>query len=436
MKIGFLTGLFFSRHPGEPETERILCEMIVKLGHEVVVLTEFRHLARGSYARLQTDPFEVYGFRASRFSVRRPVTWADKLAKRIVKVSRLVSDAAFVKRFLRDHPDLEVFHVMSTFHEGFVAAVARRSHPNLPLVISMRDHNDVMASGIRGWMSGWTLRQASLVRCGSRMLEERARVRWGLEGKLNVIPISLARDISLMTGDERERLRQTVRERILGPSREKGVGILIWVARMVPDKGADQLLAAVSLVEPSARRNLRVILCGEGTERRRLEKMTEEMSLSGVVQFLGFVDYEKLPSYLAAADILVVSSLHDAGPMVAIEAAVAGTPVILTDGCGYAGLFAQAEAGLVVPAGSKKGLADAIRSLLQDPERRAILATNAATLVKAMEPETVARSLIQLFERARQCHDEKGPTAPCAGTRTPGGLDPGEPGGGGPRQPL
>jgi glycosyltransferase involved in cell wall biosynthesis len=234
------------------------------------------------------------------------------------------------------------------------------------------------------------------------MLEERARARWGLEGKLSVIPINLARDVRLLSDSQRRELRQTARERIAASCRAENVSILLWVARMVPDKGADRLLAALSSMDLPARKGLILLFCGDGIERPRLEKMAEAMGLSASVRFLGFVAYEELPAYLAAADVLVIPSLHDAGPMVAIEAATTGTPVILTDGCGYADLFAQADAGLIVPAGSTVELADAIQTLLRDPERRAVLAANAARLVKTMELETVARSMIELFERVRR----------------------------------
>ncbi|WP_439031907.1 glycosyltransferase [Gordonia terrae] len=76
---------------------------------------------------------------------------------------------------------------------------------------------------------------------------------------------------------------------------------------------------------------------------------------------------ETVPERMASASIFVLPSVQEPLPMSVLEAMAAGLPVVVTDTCGFAGLIAEADAGLVVDD-SVEALTAALDALLADPD--------------------------------------------------------------------
>ncbi|WP_238421096.1 glycosyltransferase [Gordonia sp. 'Campus'] len=76
---------------------------------------------------------------------------------------------------------------------------------------------------------------------------------------------------------------------------------------------------------------------------------------------------DAVPARLASASIFVLPSVHEPLPMSVLEAMAVGLPVVVTDTCGFAGLIAEADAGLVVDD-SVEALSAALGALLADPD--------------------------------------------------------------------
>jgi glycosyltransferase involved in cell wall biosynthesis len=76
---------------------------------------------------------------------------------------------------------------------------------------------------------------------------------------------------------------------------------------------------------------------------------------------------------LAAADVVVLCSDNEGVPLLLIEAALAGRPVVTTDVGAVRDVVRDGDTGLLVPAGNRAALAGAVQSLLADPELRARL---------------------------------------------------------------
>jgi glycosyltransferase involved in cell wall biosynthesis len=73
---------------------------------------------------------------------------------------------------------------------------------------------------------------------------------------------------------------------------------------------------------------------------------------------------------MAVADVLLLPSLEDAFGLVTTEAMASGLPVVVSDLCGSSELVADGGAGIVIPAADSPALELAIRSLLEEPDRR------------------------------------------------------------------
>ena len=148
------------------------------------------------------------------------------------------------------------------------------------------------------------------------------------------------------------------------------------VARLSPRKGVDVALEAVARLRRSGR-DVRLTICGTsfaGYEwyEDQLRARAAEPDLVGAVTFAGYVN-PTLPVLARAAVVLVPSRVEPFGNT-AVEALLAGRPLIASDVQGLAEIVAHERTGLLVPAGDPDALAAAITRVLDDPvdaERRA-----------------------------------------------------------------
>jgi D-inositol-3-phosphate glycosyltransferase len=94
--------------------------------------------------------------------------------------------------------------------------------------------------------------------------------------------------------------------------------------------------------------------------------------LGGAVRFHGVVEGSVKLDLLRSADVLAFPSYYanEGHPYVVIEAMAAGLPVVATPHAGIAETVLDGETGLLVPPRQPAALADALRSLVTDPERR------------------------------------------------------------------
>ena len=104
---------------------------------------------------------------------------------------------------------------------------------------------------------------------------------------------------------------------------------------------------------------------------------------------------EALRDLVDRADLLVMASRHEAGPLVILEAAIAGVPAVGT----AVGHFADwtPDAALAVPVGDAGALAAAIAELLADEPRRLAIAHEAQRRALAIDADCTAASFEQLY---------------------------------------
>jgi glycosyltransferase involved in cell wall biosynthesis len=140
--------------------------------------------------------------------------------------------------------------------------------------------------------------------------------------------------------------------------------IVLFVGRLNPIKGPDLLLDAFAGVAQSFPDWLLVFVGPDGGMRTDLEATVARRGLADRVRFLGFLGgAEKYQAYYAAG-LLVIPSRQEAMSIVVLEAGAAGTPVLITDRCGFPEI-ARHGAGEVVSA-SVAGLEQGLAGLLGD----------------------------------------------------------------------
>ncbi len=151
--------------------------------------------------------------------------------------------------------------------------------------------------------------------------------------------------------------------------------VVVSVSRLVPRKGMDVLIRAAARLAP-IHPELEVVIGGSGRDRDRLERLVAD--LAAPVRLVGRVDDDDLPGLYGAADVFAMDcrnrwlGLEQEGfGIVFLEAAACAVPQVAGRSGGAAEAVVDGETGLVVDdPRSVAQLADALRTLIVDPERR------------------------------------------------------------------
>ncbi|KAA8921505.1 glycosyltransferase family 4 protein [Xanthomonas sacchari] len=182
------------------------------------------------------------------------------------------------------------------------------------------------------------------------------------------------------------------------PPRPRGEGParLLHVASLNPVKDQTTLLRALAALA-RAGVDFRIDLVGVDTLDGAMQRLVATLGLSARVRFLGFKTQRDLRPLVEAADLLVLSSQHEAGPLVLLEAAVAGVPTVGT-AVGHLQEWAP-SAALAVPVGDWAGLADALRQVLSDDDLRLRLAWAAQCRALREDADCSVRGFTALYQR-------------------------------------
>ena len=169
---------------------------------------------------------------------------------------------------------------------------------------------------------------------------------------------------------------------------------IVFVGQAVERKGLPLLLRAFEALHEHIPSELTLI----GPTREQLEPLM--LDESGV-RLLENVDDERKRAELRAADVLCAPSLRgESFGMVLTEAFAAGTPVIASDIAGYRDVVRNGVDGILVPPADAQALAEALRDLWDEPERRVAMSRAAAADVKRFAWPQVAAEVMSAYEDA------------------------------------
>jgi glycosyltransferase involved in cell wall biosynthesis len=151
-------------------------------------------------------------------------------------------------------------------------------------------------------------------------------------------------------------------------ARKRHAGVVVGTAcRLELIKGLSYLLqAAAPLVSQFP--DLRLEIAGEGSLRGKLEAESRKLGINRSVSFAGW--QEDLAQVMAGWDIFALPSLDEGFGFAALEAMAAGLPVAATNVGGLPELVVDGQTGWLVPARDSAMLADCLRRLIADAEKR------------------------------------------------------------------
>jgi glycosyltransferase involved in cell wall biosynthesis len=181
---------------------------------------------------------------------------------------------------------------------------------------------------------------------------------------------------------------QEFREKLGLPPR-----FILFVGRLVPDKGVFDLLDAYGKLEDNIRAQTGLVFAGNGVSKPELEERAKRMQTAGIC-FPGFVHREDLAGLYGLAEALILPTHSDPWGLVVNEAMACGLPIIVTNvaGCS-ADLVEDGWNGYVVPPGNPDRLKAALDSLVRSPELRRQMSVRSTERIREYSPEACAAGL-------------------------------------------
>ena len=178
------------------------------------------------------------------------------------------------------------------------------------------------------------------------------------------------------------------REKLKLPSR-----FILFVGRLVPEKGVFDLLEAYATLESGVRSEVGLVFAGDGISKGELARRAGHIS-PGIVCFPGFAQREDLAGFYALADVLVLPTHSDPWGLVVNEAMACGLPIIVSSvaGCS-ADLVEEGWNGHVVRPRDVEKLSMAIDSIVRKRELRIRMGAHSLERIQSYSPETCAAGL-------------------------------------------
>lgn len=242
------------------------------------------------------------------------------------------------------------------YPDGFAAIVAARLL-GVPAVVKLHGSDINLIANIPGprKMMAWALPKAARVVAVSRPLADDVVALGVARERVKIVMNGV--DGALFTPRDRAAARAALDLPVQGP-------IAVCIGNLKPEKGVLDLGRAWQAVVRDVP-NATLLVVGDGPLKGELEALTKP--LGERVRLVARQPLERVPTYMAAADILVLPSHSEGTPNVVLEALASGRRVVATSVGGVPDLITSPALGALVPSGDPDALAEAIVVALRTP---------------------------------------------------------------------
>ena len=289
---------------------------------------------------------------------------------------------------------IDVIHAHWLLPQGLVGLMGACLF-GVPLVVSAHGSD---AFALRGRfldrLKGWIIRRSD--RWTANTAATAAAVARGVKlPEPRIIPMGV--DVAFFSRGDRTALRQAI------PDREH---VVLFVGRLVENKGCRDLIEALSLLPGETRSRARLWIVGNGDERPGLKRAARDFGVDARTEFFGAVEHRRLADFYAAADLVVVPSKVGSGGeaegqnIVVLEAFAARACVLATRLGGIPSMVRDQMTGALVEPGNPRALSEALELLLNDADLRRRLSASAFADVARYDWLRVAGEFCDLYEEA------------------------------------
>ncbi len=296
------------------------------------------------------------------------------------------STRRLMTRFSAEHAarPFDVIHAFFGWCGASAALVGRRRR--VPVVfhaaggefVGLRDVNYGMRHTVRDSLAARLATGARRVTVATTYMQRLAAAR-GVSAE--VVPLGVALDRWPVAAPRDRDLSAPIR--------------LLHVGDVRPVKDQSMLMAAASALRRSGLA-FELHAAGLGTDGESLRRSAEAHRLSDAFHGHGVLRRDALRALVDCADLLLLTSRHEAGPLVVLEAAVAGVPTVGT-AVGHVADWADDGAAIAVPIADSAAMAREIAALATDETHRQAIAHRAQRLASTIDADHTAAAFERIY---------------------------------------
>jgi glycosyltransferase involved in cell wall biosynthesis len=156
--------------------------------------------------------------------------------------------------------------------------------------------------------------------------------------------------------------------------------VIITSSRLVTKNAVDNIIKTIPLLDST----YKLLIAGDGAERKSLEKLSRDLKVSDRVKFMGFVSHKDLPSSIQSSDVFVRTSRSEGLGNSFLEAMACRIPVIATRVGGIPDFLIDGETGLFCNVDDPKDLSQKICSIFRDQDFKNNMISKAQDMVADM----------------------------------------------------
>ena len=329
-----------------------LSHRLIKDGHEVTVITY-----RDGEVPYFEDDKGVKVYRVDNYMIQSNnfIDWVLQLNFNMIeKASQIIGEQG----------KFDAIHA----HDWLVASAAKtlKNAFDIPIVATIHATEAGRNSGIREpqqkyindteWMLTY---EANEVIVNSNYMKNEIQRLFGLPfEKINVIPNGV--NLNKFSGMDRD---YSFRRRY-AMDNEK---IILFMGRLVYEKGVQHLISAMPKIL-AGYHDAKLVIAGKGGMLDELRAQVNSLGISNKVYFTGYMDSKQVCKMYKCADVSVFPSTYEPFGIVALEAMLSGTPVVVSDIGGLNEIVEHGVDGMKSYAGNPNSLADSILALLYNPQ--------------------------------------------------------------------
>jgi glycosyltransferase involved in cell wall biosynthesis len=181
------------------------------------------------------------------------------------------------------------------------------------------------------------------------------------------------------------------------PEAQSDGPVLLFVGRLMVEKGIYDLLDALAIVKRTT--NCHLLVIGDGPEKDRLKKSIWQLGLESDVTLAGYLTGDDLAEAYFRSQVLVLPTFWAEGfPTVVTEAMDAGLPIVTTKIRGMVDHLTEGRNALFVPVKDPVALAETLLKLIADGDLRAKMSRINQTEVQKFRPELVAQEYLRVIQ--------------------------------------
>lgn len=293
--------------------------------------------------------------------------------------------------YVRKNGPFEVIHAHST-KAGFLGRLlwgcgtaARLYTPHAFMML------DPTITGLRRMAVAWVER--GLARLSDAIVvisaeEQRCALRWGIPAaKMVMIP----NGVNVACLSSHAESRETIRDRWGISSRHVCIGV---VGRLCDHKHPELALEAFAKLVGRSSVPVALVMMGEGSKEAGLKELSTRLGIERFVIWTGLVDAR---SHMAGFDVLAHTSRFEGLSYVFLEALASGVPIVTMRVGGVDELVQHGRTGLICDRREPEAFADALCTLVENPELRAAMSTPSRQLARHFDLDRMIDQIEALY---------------------------------------